>query len=60
MLRELCLRSGVLVPQELMQSSSSLANCGSMQVPLSALAIPSLSFYKKDCGLKLLRKHPDI
>lgn len=32
MLRELCLRSGVLVPPELMQSSSSLANSTSLQV----------------------------
>lgn len=32
MLRELCLRSGVLVPPELMQSSSSLANSVSLQV----------------------------
>ena len=31
MLRELCLRSGVLVPPELMQSSSSLANSASLQ-----------------------------
>ncbi len=34
MLRELCLRSGVLVPPELMQSSSSLAGSASLQVPL--------------------------
>ena len=32
MLRELCLRSGVLVPPELMQSSSSLVGAASMQV----------------------------
>ena len=36
MLRELCLRSGVLVPPELMQSSSSLANSASMQVKLAS------------------------
>ena len=32
MLRELCLRSGVLVPPELMQSSSGLTNASSLQV----------------------------
>jgi len=39
MLRELCLRSGVLVPPELMQSSSSLANASSMQVESQNLLI---------------------
>jgi hypothetical protein len=43
MLRELCLRSGVLVPPELMQSSSTLANSASLQVPPSASTRPALS-----------------
>ena len=38
MLRELCLRSGVLVPPELMQSSSSLAGSTSLQVLLTGTA----------------------
>ena len=40
MLRELCLRSGVLVPPELMQSSSSLANSASMQVRRCDILLP--------------------
>ena len=36
MLRELCLRSGVLVPPELMQSSASLVNSASLQASLRA------------------------
>ena len=43
MLRELCLRSGVLVPPELMQSSSSLANSASMQVGGRTNLLPPLS-----------------
>ncbi len=43
MLRELCLRSGVLVPPELMQSSNSLAGSASLQVPLLASPLASLS-----------------
>ena len=40
MLRELCLRSGVLVPPELMQSSSSLVNSASMQVSSRTSLLP--------------------
>jgi hypothetical protein len=45
MLRELCLRSGVLVPPELMQSSSSLTNSSSLQVTVTPCLPFSMSLH---------------
>ena len=57
MLRELCLRSGVLVPPELMQSSSSLANSASMQVRGRTVTLLPHPEHCRDrhCALQLWR-----
>ena len=54
MLRELCLRSGVLVPPELMQSSSSLAGSASMQVLAAGILLlePADSLAERHCAIR--------